>query len=98
MAKQKTHPDSRFKDDLIRKLRNENKSLKRRLARLEKRERLGFNPDTIDDDDEELVEQTKASNQIRMCPDCHKCELEQFSVADRTFDRCNLCGYRKKLK
>lgn len=89
MAKSKHAKDEEFFRGKIRELEALVKALKRRIRQLEKQQHLYDNKD-------DEIEEKAPSRQIDWCPMCSKAEVEEFTVANRIFKRCNLCGYRSK--
>jgi hypothetical protein len=79
----------------IRELKSLNRSLLRRLKKVDK----GYYKNR-DEDDEESVEAPKEyfKEQKKSCTNCAKGELIEVSVAGRKFIRCELCGFRSKAE
>ena len=81
----------------VRELKGLNRSLMKQLKKLSKGiNRLEFE-EALErlDNEQEISEKTKGSKDSgRKCPDCNSKSLNQFELAGRKFERCEVCGYR----
>ena len=95
MPKKKDRSSDEFYKGQIRELTAENKSLKKRLKQLEKRERS---------QDEEVTEHTEDTfaeiKYRRRCEDesCGKGVYDEYEILGRVIGTCTICGNRKRLK
>lgn len=87
----------------LRALRKENKSLKQRLKRLEKREHLV--EDALPPQDEEISRDTEdtmhysAPRRIKCQEsDCGKGIYQEFELMNKIYGTCTVCNHRKRLK
>ncbi len=73
-----------------------NKSLKRRLRKLEKNQH-NFEPyeEAEDERNEDGFYEIKPQN---MCESCGKSELKTLDLGVRKYFICTLCGYKKKIE
>jgi len=99
MVRSKDQSELEYLRGIVKKLRAQNKHLKKELARSTKRSRQ--NDDDLEDAiEEELEEVGKELTHIRegeMCPQCKK----QMNVVDLTvkiLHMCDFCKYRKTFK
>jgi hypothetical protein len=98
MAKSKEGKGSEYYLGIIRKLKSENRNLKKRLKQLEKREH--FYEDNEEDDDDIIELPVGEENEVytKRCNECGKGMLKTFEIVGRVFETCETCGYRKKIK
>lgn len=80
----------------IRELKTINRSLLRRLKKVDK----GYHKAIEDDHEEESQkERTRSEKQYKQhCPECAKGVIEEVIVAGRKFVRCDLCGHRSRAE
>lgn len=96
MAKSREGRPIEFYLSQIRELEAENKSLRRRLKNLEKKEHI-FDDNKDNEEPTELPIGEQNNKQLR-CTSCGKGSLEIFEVMGRVFSTCPICGNRVKLK
>jgi len=82
----------------IRELKSINRSLLRRLRKIDK----GFN-DYVKETEyvkEEEISRTKPNSTARrsICGSCGRSELTDITIAGRCFKRCETCGWRSKAE
>lgn len=95
MAKSKDGKDSEFYLGQIRKLKAENRNLKKRLKHLERREHAF----EISDDDEDVPDLPIGNQEkIIICDECFKGHFDEFEIMGKIFLTCTTCGHRKRLK
>ena len=92
MPKRKERSPDEFLKGKVRELEKENRQLKKRVRQLEKTEHMFENH--ILDEEPLIIEEKRAE---RICPDCGKGKLKEFSLLDRVFEECEICSYRKKI-
>ncbi len=95
MSKPKESKNVEFYLGQIRQLQKENKQLNRIIKSLKKQQHLYHDNklDDIDDVESEILLPPKT----KRCPDCCKSNLIEFELIGRKFERCDLCGFRKKI-
>lgn len=94
MARSKEGKPREYHLGELRKLKAENRALKKRLKQLEKHQ---HQYETHTDPDPEVSTETElTTNTHKSCPDCGKSKLIEFSILDKVFLICNLCGHREK--
>jgi len=84
-------------EDQIRTLKAINKSLVRRLKKIDKK----FTYHEFEETDTQIKFDSNEKNikpRLLQCPFCKKNELEQFEVAGRRIGKCNSCGKRTKAE
>jgi len=96
MPKRKDKSPEEFYKGQIRELTAENKSLKKQLKQLEKRERLGQDEE-IATDTEDTFPEVKYR---RRCDStsCGKGVYDEYEILGKIIGTCNVCGDRKRLK
>lgn len=96
MAKSKEGRPSEHYLAEIRKLRSENRNLKKRLKRLERKEHIF---DEQDEEDTELQELPIGEAQQTLgCVECGKGQITTFEIMGKVYGTCSVCGDRKRLK
>ncbi len=95
MAKSKEGRPSEHYLAEIRKLRSENRNLKKRLKRLERKEHI-FD----EQDEEDLIQELPIGESQRPlgCMECGKGEIKTFELMGKVYGTCTVCGDRKRLK
>jgi len=83
MPKKREKSENEYYKGLVRELEKENRQLHRELKTLKKYPKAERLP--------------KEEKKALICSSCGKGELDVFSVLDKTFTTCKLCGDRKKL-
>jgi hypothetical protein len=78
----------------IRELKSLNRSLLRRLRKIDK----GFNEYVKEANHEEEEEPRTPPERRSLCSSCGRSELTNITVAGRCFKRCELCGWRSKTE
>ena len=99
MAKPKESKEQEVFLGEIRRLKSENRGLRKRLRQLEKnnfvREEL-----KLDKEADEEVERDKhlvpEATQYEICPNCSRRGIEDIIIYDRLFHTCIHCKYRSK--
>lgn len=81
------------KDTEIERLEKENKELRIQIRSLLKQVKK-YNHH-VSNTIEEFFEETHVSIS---CPECAKGKLKIVTIANRQFERCNICEYRGKTK
>ena len=94
MAKPKHSKEQEFQLGELRKLRAENKALKRKLRHLEKRKHYLEEKET--DSEEEFENEVEV--QMERCSECSKGYLTEINIVDRIFKKCETCGWRSKAR
>lgn len=79
---------------IIRKLKSENRNLKKKIKQLSKREH--FYEDDNDDDIPELPSGQANAKLKELCESCGKGFLEEIEIIGRYFKKCNICEFRTK--
>lgn len=87
MAKNRTHSDLEHYRGLIRNLKSENRSLKRRLKQLEKREHQFEYIEDVDDDNNDPSLPIAAT-----CPQCSKGFIKETDLGIKTLYKCTAEG------
>lgn len=89
-TKQREHSETEYLKGQIRKLESENRQLKKRLKKLDRR--AHFYENIV----EESVEEVEVKDK---CPSCKKGDLVLIDLKYVQFEQCNEedCDYRKKL-
>lgn len=97
MAKVKEKNAPEYYKGLIRDLKAQNKSLKKELARLQKREHLFDLPEI--DEDAETATDYKGTLNAPQCPECGSKQFESVKIGNfRLLERCFDCGMKKSTK
>lgn len=97
-SRNKNHNEVEYLKGRVKELEKENKSLKQKLKRLEKREHL---VEDISQDEEIMTDSEDTYRQLpklTKCDDCFKGVFEEFEIMDKIIGTCNICGHRKRLK
>lgn len=81
----------------IRELKSLNRSLMKRLKKID-REYYEALENTEEDDEIESAKFESETLKAIQCPDCNKGVLTVTTLAGRQFSRCNMCDYRSKAK
>ena len=100
MSKSKESKPSEFYLGEIRRLKAENRNLKKRIRQLEKSEIMhdSFTGDE-DDDNIQVLPIGNSNNRLpEICPDCSKGYLIEKNLIGRIYDECSTCGYRSSVK
>lgn len=95
MSKKKSEDQDRieFLEEQIRDLKSINKSLVRRLKKIDKK----FVYEEFQENEPNLkFDQTTV--RLKICSFCKKLEVEEFEVAGRKIGKCNSCGKRTKAE
>lgn len=87
-SKKKTHSEIEHLRGQVKKLKSENKQLKRRLKNFEKRPVVDL---------EDLVHDVEIIEEMNQCPSCEKGILEIHDFVHVKLEKCNQCEYSKKL-
>lgn len=80
----------------IKELESTNKTLRKRLKRLEKYSEQFI--ETVEAAVEESHEETQPQKSISRCPECVKGTMAIIKITDRQFERCQECGFRTKAR
>lgn len=96
MPKKRAKSSEEYYKGIIRELEKENKSLKRRVKELERKEH--FYDDAQDEEISTDTEDTHPTffKPTRTCPDCGKGKLKEFELIGRHYEECQICEYRRK--
>lgn len=81
----------------IRELKSINRSLLRRLRKIDK----GFHEfvkESVDEKEEEPNTQPDLTSRRQLCGSCGRSELTEVTIAGRQFKRCEVCGWRTKAE
>lgn len=92
MAKSREGKDDEFYKGELRKLRAENRSLKKRLHQLERSKHV-YEDSLLNEDDPNEVQ-----SQEPKCPDCFKGNLVNTDMGPGTLISCTNCIYRKFVR
>jgi hypothetical protein len=95
MAKQKERSELEVARAEARRLKSENKYLRKELNRMEKRNRQ-YEHNLTDPDDEEFIKDEVEEDDREDCPKCDE-KLDPVDIGIRIFYSCS-CGYRKTIK
>ena len=87
-SKKKSHSEIEHLRGQVKKLRSENKQLKRRLKNFEKRPVIDL---------EDLVHDVEIIEEMNQCPSCKKGILETHDFVHVLLEECNQCDYSKKI-
>jgi hypothetical protein len=88
-ARQREGSETEFLKGIIRKLKSENRYLKRCLSQLEKRKHF-YEHNEVDDEEPEEV--------LKKCDTCGKGSLISIDFGVRTITRCSICTFKKVTK
>lgn len=88
-TKSKNHNELEYQKGIVRKLKSENRQLKKRLKELDKR--AHFYEELVD----EAVDEVEIKNS---CPECNKGILQEHDFVHIIITKCNNCDYQKKRK
>ncbi len=91
MARSKSYRNEEDLKGLLRQLKAENKSLKRRLRQLEKNKHI-WEEYLLEDEDQEVKKDTKEQR----CPECGEGILSYVDLGIKHLMCCNQCKYRTK--
>ena len=80
-------PEEYYKGE-IRKLKKEVQQLRKQLSK-----RTHEQDEDIATDSEDTV-----VTKLQTCDDCFKGKFIEFSIMDKIYGTCNICGHRKRLK
>jgi hypothetical protein len=81
----------------IRELKSINRSLLRRLRKIDK----GFHEfvkESVDEKEEERQPEPAPVPRKQLCGSCGRSELTEVTIAGRQFKRCEVCGWRSKAE
>ena len=95
MAKSREGKDDEFYKGELRRLKAENRSLKKRLNELERSKHV-YEEMKLDEEIDAEIGQKEASNP--RCPDCFKGELVSTDMGPGTLISCTGCIYRKFIR
>lgn len=88
-TRQKNHSETEHLRGLVKKLKSENRQLRKRLKELDRRSH--FYQDIID----EVAEEVEVKN---VCPSCKKGIVEELNFVHIIVEKCNQCDYQKNRK
>ena len=91
MAKKKNEDEIDRLEEQIRELKSINRSLMKRLKKVDRHYKDVINEREEDSDTEK--ERTK-----RTCSHCERGELTEVNLLGRVFERCTVCDWRSKTK
>lgn len=102
MSKRKNQSDEDEIDKLekeIRELKSINRSLLRRLRKIDK----GFNEyvketEYVKEEEEPVRPKNTGTSRRPICGSCGRSELTEIAIAGRFFKRCDFCGWRSKAE
>lgn len=99
MAKVKESKEVEFYLGEVRRLKSENRSLRKRLKQLEKNVHV-YKELKLDKEADEEIERDKHlvndTPQLEVCPNCSRRGIEDIIIYDRLFKTCIHCKYRSK--
>jgi predicted nucleic acid-binding Zn ribbon protein len=71
----------------LREAQKQIRNLQRKVRELEKSQHMY----------EEILFDEEPEEQPKTCPECGKGHLTTVDIVGRVFDKCDVCGYRKKI-
>ena len=99
MAKVKESKDAEFYLGEVRRLKSENKSLRKRLKQLEKNAHV-YKDLKLDKEADEEIERDKFlvndTPQLEICENCARRGISDLIIYDRLFKVCEFCKFRSK--
>lgn len=91
MAKKKDDNEIDRLEEQIRELKSLNRSLMKRLRKVDRHYK-----EVINEPEETSTEEEKGTK--RSCPQCTRGEITEVNLLGRVFERCSVCDWRSKTK
>ena len=91
MAKKKDDSEIDRLEQQIRELKSINRSLMKRLRKVDRHYK-----EIINEPEEDNTIEDKATK--RSCPQCTRGEIAEVNLLGRIFERCSVCDWRSKTK
>jgi hypothetical protein len=99
MPKKRAKNGEEFWRGRVRELEKENRSLKKRIKQIQKKEHIFDDSNSQDTevaiDSEDTYPDLKRLNP---CNECGKGFIEEYEIMGKVIGTCNICGDRKRIK
>ena len=88
-TRQKNHNEAEHHKGIIKKLKSENRQLRKRVRALDKK--AHFYEEIVDEVSEDVIIKNA-------CPECSNGVLQEIDFVHMILTKCNSCDYQKKRK